>query len=72
MQASFFCKARELDESRKGQTGNSLLPLYESWPRVRFRSMNVLVWFKRDLRLHDHPALCHAAGLGPVLPVFLF
>jgi deoxyribodipyrimidine photo-lyase len=33
--------------------------------------MNVLVWFKRDLRLHDHPALCHAAGLGPVLPVFL-
>lgn len=33
--------------------------------------MNVLVWFKRDLRLQDHPALCLAAGTGPVLPVFV-
>ncbi len=33
--------------------------------------MNVLVWFKRDLRLHDHPALAHAAALGPVLPVYV-
>ncbi|MBA3910271.1 MAG: deoxyribodipyrimidine photolyase [Rhodobacter sp.] len=33
--------------------------------------MNVLLWFKRDLRLHDHPALTLAAGLGSVLPVFL-
>ncbi|MBN8631848.1 MAG: deoxyribodipyrimidine photo-lyase [Rhodobacterales bacterium] len=33
--------------------------------------MNVLVWFKRDLRLHDHPALTLAAGMGPVLPVYL-
>jgi deoxyribodipyrimidine photo-lyase len=33
--------------------------------------MNVLVWFKRDLRVHDHPALCHAARLGPVLPVYI-
>jgi deoxyribodipyrimidine photo-lyase len=33
--------------------------------------MNVLVWLKRDLRVHDHPALCHAAGLGPVLPVYI-
>ena len=31
--------------------------------------MNVLVWLKRDLRLHDHPALTLAAGIGPVLPV---
>ena len=31
--------------------------------------MNVLVWLKRDLRVHDHPALTLAAGLGPVLPV---
>ncbi len=31
--------------------------------------MNVLVWLKRDLRVHDHPALVLAAGLGPVLPV---
>ena len=31
--------------------------------------MNVLVWFKRDLRIEDHPALTLAAGLGSVLPV---
>lgn len=33
--------------------------------------MNVLVWLKRDLRAHDHPALGLAAGLGPVLPVYV-
>jgi len=33
--------------------------------------MNVLVWLKRDLRLHDHPALSFAAGLGPVLPLYI-
>ena len=33
--------------------------------------MNVLVWFKRDLRLHDHPALTLAAGLGSVLPLYI-
>jgi len=31
--------------------------------------MNVLYWFKRDLRLADSPALTRAATLGPVLPV---
>ena len=31
--------------------------------------MNVLVWLKRDLRIHDHPALTLAAGQGSVLPV---
>ena len=33
--------------------------------------MNVLVWLKRDLRLHDHPALSLAAGLGAVLPLYV-
>lgn len=33
--------------------------------------MNVLVWLKRDLRLSDHPALTLAAGIGPVLPVYV-
>ena len=33
--------------------------------------MNVLVWFKRDLRIHDHPALVEAARLGAVLPVYI-
>jgi deoxyribodipyrimidine photo-lyase len=30
-----------------------------------------LVWLRRDLRLHDHPALCAAAAHGSVLPVYL-
>lgn len=33
--------------------------------------MNVLVWFKRDLRVHDHPALVQAAALGAVLPLYI-
>ena len=33
--------------------------------------MNVLLWFKRDLRIHDHPALARAAAAGPVLPVYI-
>jgi deoxyribodipyrimidine photo-lyase len=33
--------------------------------------MNVLIWLKRDLRLHDHPALTYAAALGPVLPTYI-
>lgn len=33
--------------------------------------MNVLVWLKHDLRVHDHPALVKAAGIGAVLPVFV-
>ena len=33
--------------------------------------MNVLVWLKRDLRVHDHPALTLAARFGPVLPVYV-
>ncbi len=32
-----------------------------------------IVWFRRDLRLHDHAALYHALKAGkPVLPVFIF
>lgn len=30
-----------------------------------------ILWFKRDLRVQDHPALCHAAALGPVLPLYI-
>ena len=31
----------------------------------------VILWFKRDLRVQDHPALTHAARLGPILPVYI-
>ena len=30
-----------------------------------------IVWFRKDLRLHDHPALMEAAAHGEVLPVFI-
>lgn len=30
-----------------------------------------IVWFKRDLRTHDHRALVRAAQIGPVLPLFV-
>lgn len=34
---------------------------------------NVLVWFRRDLRLADHPALAAAAASGhPIVPVFVW
>ena len=33
-------------------------------------SLHVL-WFRRDLRLSDHPALHTAARLGAVLPLFV-
>ena len=31
-----------------------------------------IVWFRRDLRLSDHPAFAAAAERGPVVPVFLW
>jgi deoxyribodipyrimidine photo-lyase len=31
----------------------------------------ILVWFRQDLRLTDHPALAHAAARGGVVPVFV-
>jgi deoxyribodipyrimidine photo-lyase len=35
--------------------------------------MTALVWLRRDLRVHDHPALCAALDRGgPVVPVFCF
>ena len=30
-----------------------------------------IVWFKRDLRVHDHEALFRAAERGPVLPLYI-
>ena len=31
----------------------------------------VILWFKRDLRVQDHPALNHAARLGPVIALYI-
>lgn len=33
--------------------------------------MTAVLWFRRDLRLADHPALLEASSVGDVLPVFI-
>ena len=33
--------------------------------------MNVLIWYKRDLRVQDHPALAMCAGAAGVLPLYI-
>ena len=33
--------------------------------------MTAILWFRRDLRLEDHPALTEAAAAGPVLGLFV-
>ena len=32
----------------------------------------IIVWFRKDLRLHDHPALWEAAQQGKVIPIFIW
>ena len=39
--------------------------------RIENTRMTTLIWFRRDLRAHDHPALARAAALGPVLPLYI-
>ena len=34
-------------------------------------SSPTVVWFRRDLRVHDHPALMDAAARGPIAPLFV-
>ena len=34
--------------------------------------MTTVLWFKRDLRLADHPALIRAVEMGPVLPLYIY
>lgn len=32
----------------------------------------IIVWFRKDLRIHDNPAFWHAAQQGNVIPVFIW
>jgi deoxyribodipyrimidine photolyase len=32
----------------------------------------IIVWFRKDLRLHDNPALWEAAQQGVIIPVFIW
>jgi deoxyribodipyrimidine photo-lyase len=36
-----------------------------------FMTLPVIMWFRQDLRLADHPALSAAAAVGPVIPVYI-
>ena len=36
------------------------------------KNNTTIVWFRKDLRLHDHPALWEASQLGTVVPVFIW
>jgi deoxyribodipyrimidine photo-lyase len=38
---------------------------------ARDRAASTVVWFRRDLRVHDHPALAWAADRGAVIPLFV-
>lgn len=40
-------------------------------PFFRRDCLKTIVWFRHDLRLHDHPALKEASECGDVLPVFI-
>ncbi len=69
-----------LSQSGRGRKGvqaqGGALPLVESIAARDRCSMNVLVWFKRDLRIHDHAALTLAAEMardmgGAVLPLYI-
>lgn len=33
---------------------------------------NIIVWFRKDLRVHDNPALWEASQMGNVIPVFIW
>ncbi len=44
------------------------------WPYVQYSKNGGIVqvvWFKRDLRVNDHPALSQASEVGPVLPLYV-
>ncbi len=50
-----------------------LRPIIDSrLPFILDSSPLQIVWFKRDLRLYDHPALAAAAARGPVLGLAVF
>src|SRR4051794_9776842 len=61
--------------SGSGKSGNSLATAAisgESTHVVRVRMTTAIVWFRRDLRVHDHPALVRAArDFDRVIPLFV-
>ena len=31
----------------------------------------IIIWFRQDLRMSDHPALTAAAAKGPIIPLYI-
>lgn len=61
-------KADKTKRSRRGRRKKN-----SSVPKNPVLVKPVVVWFRRDLRLHDNPALMAALELGaPIIPVFLW
>lgn len=63
-----------LDDDRLPRTGGPRVdgPAPPEPRRRAPQTAPVVVWFRRDLRLHDNRALAEAAGLGrPVVPLFV-
>ncbi|GGX56718.1 deoxyribodipyrimidine photo-lyase [Tateyamaria omphalii] len=56
--------ARQRQECR-GRVGKDVFT-------ASFGRMMTVVWFKRDLRVADHPALARAAVQGDVIPLYVF
>src|SRR4051794_22729109 len=61
--------------SGRGKSGKSLAtsPISGECTRVVLHEMTTaIVWFRRDLRVHDHPALARAAReFDRVIPLFV-
>ena len=47
------------------------MPAYGQVLTGRLPRVTCVLWFRRDLRLRDHPALHAAAGDGPVVALFV-
>ncbi|KAM3920599.1 deoxyribodipyrimidine photo-lyase-like [Leptodactylus fuscus] len=63
-----FRKPNKTKKNRRGRRRRNA-----SVPGCPVAKKPVLVWFRRDLRLYDNPALVAALELGaPVIPVFLW
>ncbi|EEX08460.1 deoxyribodipyrimidine photo-lyase [Ruegeria lacuscaerulensis ITI-1157] len=63
----FFGLAQKTEETTETK-------IHFSWPCVqtlKSGGMMQVVWFKRDLRVSDHPALAQASEVGPVLPLYV-
>ena len=40
--------------------------------RCSMKNKTTIVWFRKDLRIQDHPALWEASQQGTIIPVFIW